>query len=228
MDKYAGVRYDDIGKILHDETIVGEVVKRCTRDIPHCLSVMDVGIGTGDTTVAVFESRPNMLVYGVDNNQERLDIAEAKLQDPSIVLVNTDLNQYLSQQDSESFDLVYSAFTMHSLKIEERAQAYNGIHRVLKPGMFFIDYDITFLEDKGSERVLAWIRRLDNAFDRGELSKDEYLTWIKHKLEESQPEFRTTLEERLEMLRQAGFAENTVELIHPTMDYALVTSIKSD
>ena len=226
MDQYGGARYEEIGKLLHDEAIVGEVVKKYSEELGEFRAI-DLGAGTGHTTKSVIDANPCIQVFGVDNSQERLDIAQANLQGHGIVFVNADAHEYLSQQRNWSFDLVYSAFTMHGIEKEKRKKIYNEVHRILKPGGFFIDYDISFGLPDETKRLVNLMKIFSNGRKTNQINREEFETWIDHIIEERSEGFYMTLDERLKALSEAGF-HNNVEYIDPNLNNVLVSSRKSN
>ena len=116
MDKYGGARYEQIGQMLHDQTIMGEVVKRYSKEYvsAHILS-LDLGAGTGDTTAAVLPSDDRLVITAVDMDKERLDIAAGRF-GKKIEFVQSDMIQYMKKQEGSFFDLIFSGFALHSLQ----------------------------------------------------------------------------------------------------------------
>jgi len=227
MDKYAGARYEEIGAMLHDETVMTPVVKKYFLDrTEDKVTALDLGIGTGHTTAAVLEADPRIRVVCVDNSEERLVIAKDRL-DGKVKLVNADILDYLKLQEAESFDLVYSGFTLHCMPKWERKVAYHGIQKVLKSDGMFLDYDVSIDRERGLDKLIGIMKIFSGAVKEGGVSKDEFITWMDHLIEERSEGIRMYTDERLEALVKAGFT-NKVEYVDPRIDSVLVSSRKVD
>jgi arsenite methyltransferase len=93
--------------------------------------VLDIGAGTGRLTeFAAGLVGPTGRVIGIDPLEYR--IAIARLRQSKTLTFEVGRAEDLSRFDDASFDAVYLNSVLHW--IEDKAQALNEIHRVLKPG----------------------------------------------------------------------------------------------
>jgi len=104
-------------------------------------SVLDVGCGTGDLTLAAKRQTGGGKVYGVDAASEMVEVARSKASQLGIeVDFRPGLIEALPFAD-DSFDVVLSSLMMHHLPEAVKTKGLREIHRVLKPGghLFIVD-----------------------------------------------------------------------------------------
>jgi SAM-dependent methyltransferase len=116
--------------------------------LPHdaLTSVLDVGGGYGVVTEEVLRFFPQARVTLQDYSQPMLDAARRRLGqygDRVGYAVGDLRDPAWTGAVGGPFDLAVSAIAIHNLRdLEMIAQCYAGIARVLKPGAFFLDYDL--------------------------------------------------------------------------------------
>ena len=108
-------------------------------------SVCDLGIGTGNFSLAVRRIYPTVPITGVDNNTNFIEIARSKL--PDVKIDNRNLfNCYLPKAD-----YFISSLTLHHLNPKDREEK---IKRWLSNCRGFINFDIALSDGKTKQDVI--------------------------------------------------------------------------
>ncbi len=128
------------------------------RDAP--LAVLDVGAGYGAVTEELLRIFPQALVTLQDYSEPMLAAARQRLaaHADKLRVVTVDLTDPAwPQAVGGPFDLATSAIVLHNLRDDAKIFAcYRAIHDLLRPGGWFLDYDLFF---DGVESHLAAMRR---------------------------------------------------------------------
>jgi tRNA (cmo5U34)-methyltransferase len=131
------------------------------------LRMLDLGIGTGETSRRVVPLHPKAELVGVDNTPPMLEKAKA-------AFPRSDLHA-LSLQDPlpvGPFELVYSALAIHHLTGQEKADLFQRIAAVLAPGGRFVMGDVVIPEEAGTA-----VAPITNDWDRPS-TVAEQLGWL--------------------------------------------------
>lgn len=107
-------------------------------------SVLDLGIGTGETLAAVLTRHPGAAAVGVDKNEAMLGAARSRLDGVPLELHVGDLSDPLP---TGPFDLVVSALAVHHLEGPDKAALFARIAGVLRPGGCFVLGDVVIPVD---------------------------------------------------------------------------------
>jgi tRNA (cmo5U34)-methyltransferase len=107
-------------------------------------SVLDLGIGTGETLAAVHARHPDAAGIGVDKNDAMLEEARQRLQGTSLELRMAEVTDPLPPGP---FDLVVSALAIHHLEGPDKADLFARITGVLRPGGRFVLGDVVIPVD---------------------------------------------------------------------------------
>lgn len=99
--------------------------------------ILDLGSGTGVTATNVLTRHPGASLIGVDGSAEMLAHARTLL--PDAAFHEGDLAGPLPDGP---FDLVVSAFAVHHLRSEDKADLFRRIAAVLRPGGRFVLCDV--------------------------------------------------------------------------------------
>jgi len=106
-------------------------------------SILDLGMGTGETTVRLLDRHRASRVVGVDESPTMLRAAAerlgSRLEESHVALLQEPL------PDGE-FDLVVSALAVHHLDGPEKADLFRRVHGVLRPGGRFVLGDLVVPE----------------------------------------------------------------------------------
>lgn len=96
--------------------------------------VLDVGCGSGDLLAAAAIREPGALLYGVDPDEDALELASRKIFG---TLQSVELHQAVAENlpfESDFFDLITSTLLLHSLSLGQRREVLAECFRVLTPG----------------------------------------------------------------------------------------------
>ena len=128
---------------VHDYDELQEQVVKATAG-PTPGSILDLGVGSGETAKRVLQMHPGARLVGIDSSPEMLRGAKANLPSERVTLLLQDLRAPLPEQH---FDLVVSALAIHHLKGELKAKLFGDIAHLLGPGGRFIMGDVVIPED---------------------------------------------------------------------------------
>ena len=190
----------------------------CTNCAPR---VLDLGAGTGLSTLYLLKRFPDARVTLLDFSEEMLSVARERFRDnPNIDYVVGDYRslspsvvhgccsslehdatgdgggRFLSLDGP--FDIVISGLSIHHLTFEEKQALTGKVHNLLTPDGEFLNADMVKCESDGHEQEIQ--RRL-KAFLRLNLNEEQM-----QRFEDSQRiDIPATVSENLELMRAAGF-----------------------
>lgn len=141
-------------------------VTRATTGM-HAKSALDLGVGTGMTSLRFVAEHPDVRLVGVDESPEMLDHARRAL--PHSDLRVARLEEPLPDGP---FDVVISALAVHHLDGAEKADLFRRVRDVLAPGGRFVLGDVVVPEDPAD--VVAPI---DGEYDTPSTVADQ-LRWL--------------------------------------------------
>ncbi len=107
-------------------------------------SVLELGIGTGETARRVLAANPTARISGVDASAEMLARARATLPADRVQL---SLGRLEDPLPAGPFDAVISALCVHHLDGPGKADLFRRVARVLTPGGRFVLGDLIVPED---------------------------------------------------------------------------------
>ena len=193
--------------------LVGETIRQYPSQEGK-LKLVELGGGTGITTLALLASRDDSHITSIDNEPTMQDQAKQNLKawhDAGRLTFNAmDALSALQALPVASVDIVASAYTLHNFLDSYRKGVIREIHRVLKPGGQFINGDRYALDDisahtriiqeevAGYFKVLTDIKRLDLL---------EH--WIIHLFSDESENHVMRQSAALSQLQQAGFTDIT-------------------
>lgn len=131
--------------------LVGEAVSKQAASTTDILNVVELGGGTGITTLSILLAAKNLTVLSVDNEPTMQDQAKNSLKkwadEGRLIFSGDDALTSLMALKADSIDVLASAYTLHNFHHEYREKVYQQIFRVLKPGGQFINGDRYGLDD---------------------------------------------------------------------------------
>ena len=210
--------------------LVGDAVKQYAADQSNSLSVVELGGGTGITTLSILLADQNLSVLSVDNAPTMQSQAQASLKDwveqQRLSFCSNDALTVLESLESESVDLIASAYTVHNFEQGYRKQVYQQIYRVLKKGGQFINGDRYALDDI-SEHTHTVQQEIAGYFKvLKEINKLDVLEhWIIHLFNDESENHLMRESVALKHLNAAGFTE--IQLTDRMQVNALVTAKKA-
>lgn len=209
---------------------VGEWVNRLPPSAEGPLRVLEIGCGTGITTMNLL-MRPDAVITSVDNAPAMLHQARHYLADyltwQRVQLIENDALSFLSVQKDNSVDVVASAYTLHNFLNPYREQVLAEIIRVLTPGGLFINGDRYALDDSLlhlhtiQEEARHYFKTF-TAMNRIDLLEH----WIIHLFSDESPDHIMRLEAALTTMQNLGF--DGIQVHYREGVNALLTATKPD
>ncbi|MBS3953232.1 MAG: class I SAM-dependent methyltransferase [Methylomicrobium sp.] len=195
------------------------------------LKVVELGGGTGITTLSILTSRADLEIISVDNEPIMQNQAKENLKqwvaDRKLDFCGNDALSALRGMEENSIDVVASAYTIHNFDQTYRDKVIKEIYRVLKPSGQFINGDRYALDDikahtrSVQEEIGGYFKVLI-----GENKLDVLEQWIVHLFNDESQNHVMRETAALEQLAVAGFI--SIELKHRMAVNALVTACKPD
>ena len=180
FDELYGKEYDAIVRLtcphfneLQDTVrdSIEEYLQSATRapimrpSIMNVINVLELGVGTGETTRRISTLRGPVMVFAVDNSQEMLEIARRNIERRNpwnivtgrVILLQADALDYLKAVPAGTVHVFASAFTLHNFDADYRSAVLEEICRTLRPGGLFVNADKYACDDaKQHEKTLRW------------------------------------------------------------------------
>lgn len=236
-DMFSGVigqEYDMLNLICPLATemsrLVGESVKHIppAKNSPH-ISVVELGGGTGITTLSLLLANDKTSILSIDNAKTMQDQAKVSLnqwvKEGRLHFSADDALTALKTLDSNSVDIVASAYTLHNFEALYRDDVLTEIYRILKAGGQFINGDRYGLDDisKHTHAVQQEVAGYFKVLTK--LNKLDILEhWIIHLFSDESENHVMRESKALQQLKDIGFKEIT--LAHRLEVNALVTAKK--
>lgn len=193
------------------------------------LNVVELGGGTGITTLSILAAQDAANVFSIDNEPTMQRQAKANLQKwvdgGRLVFCDDDALTALKNLADNSVDIVASAYTLHNFIDTYRWDVIGEIFRVLKPGGRFINGDRYALDDVSEHTRLTQqevSRYFSVLIDAGKLDLLEH--WIVHLFNDESENHIMRESTALQQLHEAGFSG--IHLSHRAEVNALVTAAK--
>jgi tRNA (cmo5U34)-methyltransferase len=102
-------------------------------------SVLELGVGTGETARRVLDRHPDAQLIGIDASPGMISVARATLPSHRVRLLVGRLEDPLPEGP---FDLVVSALAVHHLDADSKADLFRRIAKALEPGGRFVLADV--------------------------------------------------------------------------------------
>ena len=210
--------------------LVGDTVKDYAKSHHEKLNIVEIGGGTGITTLSILLAADNLVVSSIDNALTMQQQAQKSLkswaEQGKVNFIENDALNALKAVADNSVDIVASAYTLHNFEHPYRTSLISEIFRILKKGGKFINGDRYGLDDISThtamiQKEIAGYFKVLTAEKKPELLEH----WITHLFsdEAENKVMRETVS--IEQLKKAGFVE--VKLSQRTEVNALVTAIKN-
>lgn len=209
--------------------LVGETLKNYADTKSNELTVVELGGGTGITTLALLNASSNTQILSVDNepvmqNQAKKTLAKW-VNTGQLAFSNHDALTALQNLPNTSVDVIASAYTLHNFEQSYRIKVIHEMFRILKNDGIFINGDRYALDDI-SVHTRATQNEIADYFRIliGENKLDLLEHWIIHLFNDESENHIMRESIALEQLRDVGFAN--VMLSNRTAVNALVTAQK--
>ena len=193
------------------------------------LEVLELGGGTGITTLAMLSGKSNLQILSVDNEPTMQDQAKANLKDwvakGQLSFCGDDALTALQNLADNSFDMIASAYTLHNFLHSYREQVLKEIFRVLKPNGQFINGDRYALDNIRQhtrliqEEIGRYFKVL-TPIDRNDLLEQ----WIVHLFNDESEDHVMREGVALQQMQTAGFI--SISISERKAGNALITAVK--
>ena len=210
---------------------VGDAVSDYAAHTTGNLTVVELGGGTGITTLSLLTASDKLNILSIDNEPVMQEQAKKHLHkwatEGRLAFCGDDALTALKNIATGSVDIVASAYTLHNFLDTYRNEVIQEVFRILTPGGRFINGDRYGLDDvskhtrtvqdevSGYFKVLTQINKLDVL---------EH--WIVHLFSDESENHVMRESVALKQLRDAGFS--SITLSHRLEVNALVTATKPD
>lgn len=218
--KLACPHYDVLQKTLAEE-ILKSVNDRKAE-------ALELGCGPGYTTYEVLRKVPNIRITSVDNESTMIKKAKYVLsefiKESKVQLIEQDALEYLKNQKKNSFDVFFSAFTLHNLKKDYREELLKELHRVLKDKGIFVNAD-KYANNDPSEHLddLNWQINNFNVYDKGGRA-DLKEVWTKHYKEDNKEEIIMIEDEAMKQMKEIGY-EGIKKVFREKMEAIIIAKV---
>ncbi|MDR9402966.1 MAG: methyltransferase domain-containing protein [Halothece sp. Uz-M2-17] len=174
LNKDAAITYDAITRyfVPPHETWVREDAVNCVQGQPQ--RILDLGCGTGSTTILLQQAFPNAEVIGLDLSPYMLLVAEDKAQNLPIQWCHRKAED--TQLQAETFDLVTASLLFHETPVSISQAILREAFRLLKGGGQFLLLD-------GNQETLRNADWLTNIFEEPyiqEYAQGNVETWLEN------------------------------------------------
>ena len=192
------------------------------------LRVLDLGCGTGGTSVALLKEFPLARVTGIDSSSDMLAVAAAKVKQTTwrIDFICQDMKACIyplpqgEGQGEGGFDAIISAFSLHYLNEDEKKALLSKCRDALKPGGIFIDAEAVI---SPSAKVYQLYMEKWKDFQRSNgFSEDEIGAHMLKFVRDVKP---LTVERQVCLMSEAGFID--VECYFKYLNWAVFGGYKN-
>jgi len=205
-----------------------ETAKYCNDDSA-LFSVVELGGGTGITTLAILSAHDRVHVQSIDNEPTMQDQAKRSLQEwvanGRLTFCHNDALSALKALGDESINVIASAYTLHNFEAGYRKCIIEECFRVLKWGGRFINGDRYALDDvdqqtRNTQQEVADYFKVLTEVNRLDLLEH----WIIHLFSDESENHIMRESIALKQLGEAGFQQ--IQLDRRQAINALVTAVK--
>jgi tRNA (cmo5U34)-methyltransferase len=131
-------------------------------------SILELGIGTGETTRRVLERHPGARLTAVDASPEMLERARAAYRESDLRLSRLE-----DPLPEGPFDLVFSALAVHHLDGAGKRDLFRRVAEVVAPGGSFVLADVVVPEHEEDAQIeIDWEMDLPDRLD-------DQLAWLR-------------------------------------------------
>ncbi len=206
--------YDDfIRKLVPDYEVFHELLPKYLGQVT---TAFDVGCGTGNTSLRLLESNPNLKLTCLDTSPQMLEVTKCKLGDRHI-FTESSIENY---EPAGDFEAVVSVMVMHNIQDKsDRLKTYKKIADYLTDGGTYLTVDIFRGETEQLQDIYMaqWRDFMLNNLPESEVDGK----WLKLHKEKDKP---LKLSEQIRLLKEAGFS--TVDVVHKRLQFAMLFAQK--
>lgn len=114
-----------------------EAIKQILFSKNKKFDVLDIGVGTGNTSLEILKKYKLAKIDGLDVSKKMIDVAKSRL---SRYKLNYLIGDIKTKKFTKKYDVIISTLTIHHLKNKEKT--FKKIYSLLKPKGIFILNDI--------------------------------------------------------------------------------------
>ncbi|WP_347989111.1 class I SAM-dependent methyltransferase [Methylomonas sp. AM2-LC] len=209
--------------------LVGEAVGQFCQQSEQIVNIVELGGGTGITTLSILSSAANLKLLSVDNEPIMQNQAKHHLQNWVIAdklrFSADDALSALRALPTASVDILASAYTLHNFQADYRLAVIFEIYRVLKPAGQLINGDRYALDDvsahtRCTQQEVAGYFKVLTSFNRLDLLEQ----WIIHLFNDESENHIMREALAVQQLVEAGFQQINVSQRHDVN--ALLKAVK--
>jgi tRNA (cmo5U34)-methyltransferase len=124
-------------------------------------SILELGIGTGETTRRVLARHPGARLTAIDSSPEMLERARSSYADADLRL-----SQLEDPLPEGPFDLVFSALAVHHLDGAGKRDLFRRVAEIVRPGGRFVLADVVVPEREEDTQIpIDWVMDLPDRLD---------------------------------------------------------------
>ncbi len=182
------------------------------------LRVLDLGCGTGETSISLLKEYPLARVTGIDSSPDMLDVARKKVKHTTwrVDFLCQDIRAFRLEGE---FDVIVSGFSLHFLTPDEKEEILGKCLALLKDGGVFIDSEAVL---SPSERVYnMYMDKWKDFLRSNGFSDEEIGSHILKFIRDVKP---MTVDNQLGLMRKAGFRD--VECYFKYLNWAVFGGYK--
>lgn len=181
------------------------------------LCILDLGIGTGQTSLELLAKFPNLYIDGVDVSQNMILQAKLRLSDyiERVNLYNENMTQFDLRNE---YDGCVAVLSVHHLDGQQKADLFKKVYDGLRSGGMFVIGDLIKFDNRKETEAKEneW-----KQFIISSLGEKEGTYWYDNYLEEDLP---SSVGQQLSWLKEAGFKD--VGKVWEHMNYAVIYARK--
>ena len=128
-------------ELMHEEVPLYDELQERTAEATNGVAptrILELGMGTGETTRRILGLHPDATVVGVDSSAEMLAVAERELG----AAVETHVASFEEELPAGPFDLVVSALAVHHLDPAGKRALFGRVAAALRGGGRFVLADV--------------------------------------------------------------------------------------
>ncbi|MEI6477596.1 MAG: class I SAM-dependent methyltransferase [bacterium] len=222
VKEHFDIKYADYDQLIRRlipryEELHEEVVRQIDYPTNIPLTILDLGVGTGQTGLALLTKFPQATLHGVDISSHMLSQAESRLEKvrSRVTLEEQDI---ASLTVSDHYDVCVAVLSVHHLNEPQKQVLFKILSDCLMPGGILVIGDIVTFDNPGiaALRLEEWKQHLMK-----NLGEEQGKYWFENHLEEDLP---SSVTRQISWLQQAGFTK--VQASWEYMNYAVIVAKK--
>lgn len=208
--------------------MISTAVDWLARSLPGRMDcrLLDLGCGTGNTTLAVFDRFPGSRVACLDGSGEMLAAARKKLESFPVDFHHKNLSSddWHASWSGDTFDGAISTLVLEHLPFDNYRKVLRDLLRIMKPGASLIAVE-GYAGEMIQRVYFEEMSRREQELVRSGALSEEILSEIKQVSKEKETHYFASIAEKRNWWEEAGFSE--VETIWQYYCVAVMVGRKS-